>query len=142
MLVREGAYETEVMETREFRLGLRFVVKCHTEEGEYACVLCSKFRDRDAICRTVESLVSHVGNFHEVGELERDADLREMVPVVEKSRAGSVVGSAVGGRERERERAASVAGSTIGLRERERTGSVVGSAIGLREREVDVREYR
>ncbi|KAF2640128.1 hypothetical protein P280DRAFT_469835 [Massarina eburnea CBS 473.64] len=97
MIVREGAYEKEIMETREFHLGQRFVIKCHTEEGEYACVLCSKHRERDAICRTVESLVNHVGKFHDMAELEREVDLRETLPL--GSRGGSVVGSAVSARE-------------------------------------------
>lgn len=81
IIVQDGPYEKEIMETREFHLGQRFVVKCHTADGEYACVLCSKHRDRDAICRTVEALVNHVGRFHEVHELERDADLRESAPL-------------------------------------------------------------
>ncbi|KAF2791658.1 hypothetical protein K505DRAFT_326689 [Melanomma pulvis-pyrius CBS 109.77] len=77
ILVSEGGYEKEIMETREFHLGQRFVIKCHTADGEYACVLCNKHRDVDAICRSVEALVNHVGNFHEVDELEREVDLRE-----------------------------------------------------------------
>jgi hypothetical protein len=81
----EKGYETDVMETREFRLGQRFAVKCHTPDGEYACVICSKNRDVDAICRNVESLVKHVGTYHEVDELEREVDLRETV-VVDKRR--------------------------------------------------------
>ncbi|CAI6335327.1 unnamed protein product [Periconia digitata] len=93
-----------VMETREFHLGQRFVIKCHTRDGEFACVLCSRFRERDAICRTVEALVNHVGRFHEVGELERERDLREVAVVKEvEGRRGSVVGSVAGLRERERE---------------------------------------
>ncbi|KAF1963694.1 hypothetical protein CC80DRAFT_11839 [Byssothecium circinans] len=102
ILVRDASgYKKEVVETREFHLGQRFVIKCHTAEGEYACVLCNRHRERDAICRTVESLVNHVGNFHDVGELEREPDLRETAVV--GSRAGSVVGSAILGKERERE---------------------------------------
>lgn len=70
-------YESEIMDTREFRLGQRFVIKCHTPDGEYACTICNKGRDVDAICRTVESLVKHVGTYHDVAELEREPDLRE-----------------------------------------------------------------
>jgi hypothetical protein len=73
----EHGYETEIMETREFRLGQRFALKCHTPDGEYACTICNKNRDVDAICRTVDSLVKHVGTFHDVEELEREVDLRE-----------------------------------------------------------------
>lgn len=73
----ENGYERNIMETREFHLGQRFVIKCHTADGEYACVLCNKHRDADAICRTVESLVNHVGKFHSIEELEKDVDLPE-----------------------------------------------------------------
>jgi hypothetical protein len=66
---------TTVLEAREFRLGQRFVVKCHTPDGEFACVLCSRHRDRDAICPSVRALVNHVGRFHDVRELEREVDL-------------------------------------------------------------------
>lgn len=74
----EKGYETEIMETREFRLGQRFVLKCHTPDGEYACTICNKNRDVDAICRTVDSLVKHVGTYHDVEELDREVDLREV----------------------------------------------------------------
>ncbi|KAF3007737.1 hypothetical protein E8E13_009877 [Curvularia kusanoi] len=63
----EKGYETDIMETREFRLGQ------------------SNNRDVDAICRNVESLVKHVGTYHEVDELEREVDLRETL-VVDKKR--------------------------------------------------------
>jgi hypothetical protein len=92
ILVKEKGYEKEILETREFRLAQRFVIKCHTADGEYACVLCNRHRERDAICRTVEALVNHVGKFHEVDELERDADLKETVPgKLGASPPGSVV---------------------------------------------------
>jgi hypothetical protein len=71
-------YESEILETREFRLAQRFVVKCHTPDGEYACTICAKGEEVDAICRTVESLVKHVGTYHEAIELEREPDLREV----------------------------------------------------------------
>lgn len=70
-------YESEILETREFRLGQRFVVKCHTPDGEYACTICNKGSEVDAICRTVESLVKHVGTYHDATELEREPDLKE-----------------------------------------------------------------
>ncbi|KAF1939839.1 hypothetical protein EJ02DRAFT_244017 [Clathrospora elynae] len=78
LTVIDKHYKTDVMETREFRLGQRFVLKCHTPDGEYACTLCNRNRDVDAICRTVESLVKHVGTYHDVDELEREPDLREV----------------------------------------------------------------
>lgn len=78
MTIIDQGYETEITETREFRLGQRFVLKCHTPDGEYACTICNKCRDVDAICRTVESLVKHVGTYHNVDELEGEIDLREV----------------------------------------------------------------
>ncbi|KAH8199630.1 hypothetical protein TruAng_006223 [Truncatella angustata] len=73
-VVMDGRYEREVLEEREFHLGQRFVVKCHTPDGEYACVLCSRHRERDAICPTVKSLINHVGKFHDIRELEQEVD--------------------------------------------------------------------
>ncbi|KXJ96335.1 hypothetical protein Micbo1qcDRAFT_191137 [Microdochium bolleyi] len=76
VVVPDGrGYEKEVIEERSFHLGQRFVVKCHTPDGEYACVLCSRHRDADAICPTIETLVHHVGKFHTMAELEKDPDL-------------------------------------------------------------------
>ncbi|KAF1840341.1 uncharacterized protein K460DRAFT_348682 [Cucurbitaria berberidis CBS 394.84] len=76
--VIDKGYESEIFETREFRLGQRFVLKCHTPDGEYACTICNKNRDVDAICRNVESLVKHVGTYHDADELDREIDLREI----------------------------------------------------------------
>ncbi|RYP42290.1 hypothetical protein DL768_010378 [Monosporascus sp. mg162] len=79
-----GSYDTHwqrrqevIEEEREFHLGQRFVVKCHTPDGEFACVLCNRHRDADALCRSVEALVNHVGRRHDVAELEREVDLFE-----------------------------------------------------------------
>jgi len=71
----------EVTDTREFHLGQRFLLKCHTADGMFACLLCNKYRDRDVVCRTVESLVNHVGRAHEVEELVAEVDLRETSPM-------------------------------------------------------------
>ena len=77
-IVADRGYEKEILETREFVLGQRFVIKCHTPDGKYACVLCNNFRNQDAICRTVEALVRHVGNYHDISEIIKDKDLREV----------------------------------------------------------------
>ncbi|KAK8012838.1 hypothetical protein PG991_010213 [Apiospora marii] len=63
-----------VLDEREFHVGQRFVVKCHTPDGEYACVLCSRFRDKDVVCPTVDQLINHVGRDHSINELEREED--------------------------------------------------------------------
>jgi hypothetical protein len=80
VLIADKGYEKKVVETREFVLRQRFVVKCHTPDGQYACVLCNKHRNLDALCRSVEALVNHVGKFHDAKELEMDFDLRETRP--------------------------------------------------------------
>ncbi|PSN61513.1 hypothetical protein BS50DRAFT_152984 [Corynespora cassiicola Philippines] len=46
--------QREVVRTREFQLGQRFLLKCHTPEGEFACTLCARGRDVDTLCATVE----------------------------------------------------------------------------------------
>ncbi|KAH9910059.1 hypothetical protein F4778DRAFT_713942 [Xylariomycetidae sp. FL2044] len=76
VIVSDGRYEEEIMEDRHFDLGQRFVVKCHTVDGEFACVLCNRWRSVDVVCGSVESLVNHVGRAHNVEELAGDLDLR------------------------------------------------------------------
>jgi hypothetical protein len=79
-LIPDGQYQKEVLEEREFRLGQRFIIKCHTEDGEFACILCNRHRDVDVICRSVESLVNHVGRAHTADEFEKEIDLKELLP--------------------------------------------------------------
>lgn len=65
--------------TKDYRLDARFITKCHTpQRGEFACVLCDRFRDRDCLCRGVDSLVAHLGKEHCAEEFERDDDLIRM----------------------------------------------------------------
>ena len=77
VIVSDGRYEKEVLEEREFRVGQRFVVKCHTADGDYACTLCNKGRDVDVVCGSVDTLINHVGRAHSASELERDRDVCE-----------------------------------------------------------------
>ncbi|GIZ41670.1 hypothetical protein CKM354_000496900 [Cercospora kikuchii] len=56
----------------------RFVAKCHTEDGKFACVLCDRYRERDCICKSVDALVKHLGTEHTPEEFEGDADLVRM----------------------------------------------------------------
>jgi hypothetical protein len=76
---------------REYQMDARFVVKCHTCDGRFACVLCNRFRDVDCVCRDVEALVKHLATQHTPDEFERDADLVKI-----KGGPGSVVGLATG----------------------------------------------
>lgn len=72
---RRGSSSSEaVLDEREFHVGQRFVVKCHTPDGDFACVLCSRFRDKDVLCPTVDQLINHVGRDHTIDELEREED--------------------------------------------------------------------
>ncbi|KAI9689063.1 MAG: hypothetical protein M1822_000800 [Bathelium mastoideum] len=74
---REGGGERQelVVEHCEFHVTARFVVKCHTESGEYACVLCSRGRGIGVVCADPEALVAHIGRKHRIGEYEREIDL-------------------------------------------------------------------
>ncbi|KAI0197453.1 hypothetical protein EV127DRAFT_11273 [Xylaria flabelliformis] len=74
----EGEKE-ESMGEYHFDLGQRFIVKCHTERGDYACVLCRKHSNVDIVCRSVPTLVNHVSKEHDIRELETEVDLRKRV---------------------------------------------------------------
>jgi len=73
-------------EDRTYLLSARFLVKCHRPGGErgkgYACYLCYRNRERDTLVKTIRGLVGHVMDKHEVGEYEREVDIREVSPVV------------------------------------------------------------
>ncbi|KAI0435681.1 hypothetical protein F4803DRAFT_567463 [Xylaria telfairii] len=69
----------ESMREYHFDLGQRFIVKCHTERGDYACVLCRKHSNVDIICRSVPTLVNHVSREHDIRELETEVDLKKRV---------------------------------------------------------------
>ncbi|KAI1259358.1 hypothetical protein F5Y18DRAFT_410228 [Xylariaceae sp. FL1019] len=80
VLIGHGKYDEEVMGSHHFDLGQRFIVQCHTRTGEYACLLCRKYRDSDVICRTVSTLIKHVGKAHNVRELRLEPHLKEQRP--------------------------------------------------------------
>ncbi|KAF4468405.1 hypothetical protein FALBO_4710 [Fusarium albosuccineum] len=79
-------YEREIEEEVEYIVTPRFVVKCHTPEGDYACLLCSRYRDGDVICETPDVLVGHIGRAHDVSELDREPDFRVRSVDLEKKR--------------------------------------------------------
>ncbi|KAH7233441.1 hypothetical protein BKA59DRAFT_560232 [Fusarium tricinctum] len=72
--ITENGYKREIDEELEFHVDPRFVVKCHTPEGEFACVLCTRFRDEDVLCPTADTLINHIGREHTVPEMEREPD--------------------------------------------------------------------
>ncbi|KAF4445600.1 hypothetical protein F53441_10664 [Fusarium austroafricanum] len=73
-VITEQGYKREIDEELEFHISPRFVVKCHTPDGEFACVLCSRFRDGDVLCPTADTLVNHIGREHTVAEMGREPD--------------------------------------------------------------------
>lgn len=62
-----------------FRVPARFVAKCHTPEGDYACVLCCGPRGDYAgpvvLCDGPESLIDHVAREHRIMDIEREVDI-------------------------------------------------------------------
>ncbi|KAF5575107.1 hypothetical protein FPCIR_13300 [Fusarium pseudocircinatum] len=74
VITEQGGYKREIDEELEFHISPRFVIKCHTPEGEFACVLCSRFRDGDVLCPSADTLVNHIGREHTVAEMEREPD--------------------------------------------------------------------
>ncbi|KAI8627779.1 hypothetical protein F5Y19DRAFT_441322 [Xylariaceae sp. FL1651] len=75
-LISHERYDEKYTEKYHFNLGQRFIIKCHTEQGEYACVLCREHRSVDVVCRSVPTLVNHVGKTHNVSELRLEPDLK------------------------------------------------------------------
>lgn len=83
--VSDGRYEREIVEETEFLVGQRFVVKSHTADGEYACILCTKYRDGDVVCPTVDILVNHIGKAHDIKELDQEPDFEVRTRPMQKA---------------------------------------------------------
>ncbi|KAF2691575.1 hypothetical protein K458DRAFT_411304 [Lentithecium fluviatile CBS 122367] len=83
---------------RYFRIQNRFVVKCHRNsvDGGYSCVLCSRGASVDTVCGDVKALIRHIWMDHDVGELELEEDVFEVVDKTTERRRDSVVGSGYG----------------------------------------------
>ncbi|KAI9684525.1 MAG: hypothetical protein M1820_010882 [Bogoriella megaspora] len=73
----DGRHEEERLEERDYHILGRFVIKCHTEAGDYACLLCHRNRDKDILCPDAEALIAHVSRKHKVDEYEREIDIEE-----------------------------------------------------------------
>ncbi|KAF2763494.1 hypothetical protein EJ05DRAFT_496313 [Pseudovirgaria hyperparasitica] len=78
VLVSRNGRQEEIIEEHVFEIGPRLVVKCHTESGGFACLLCHKTRDFDALCKDPEVLVSHIGKAHNMEEYSSEVDIVEM----------------------------------------------------------------
>ncbi|CAA9965343.1 hypothetical protein PTMSG1_08702 [Pyrenophora teres f. maculata] len=117
---------------RTFQVQNRFVVKCHRDgpDGQYCCVICSKYADSDTICGDVKALIKHLSDDHEVRELKHEEDIVEVIEKLDNRRDSGIGrhGSMRGSRSR---RSASVAS---GRRRRSLGGSY--------EREIDVFDMR
>jgi hypothetical protein len=68
----------EIVQDRTYLVTDRFLVKCHRPGAGYACCLCFRHRDRETLCKRLESLVTHVLEEHDVGEYEMDPDIRDV----------------------------------------------------------------
>lgn len=66
------------LEKRTYEMDARLVIKSHTPYGDYACVLCSRERDLDCVCKSVEGLVEHLGRVHMSAEFERESDMHRV----------------------------------------------------------------
>lgn len=73
------AVAEQKQKTVKFLIPAKFIVKCHTHEGEYACVLCcgpdSKYSGVVVLCDDPESLVDHVVKEHKIAEIEKEIDI-------------------------------------------------------------------
>ncbi|KAF2877017.1 hypothetical protein BDV95DRAFT_643736, partial [Massariosphaeria phaeospora] len=76
---------------RCFRVQNRFVIKCHREsaDGGYSCILCSRADAGETVCGDVKALIRHVWMDHDVGELELEEDVGELVEKVHSQRRDS-----------------------------------------------------
>ncbi|KAI0969841.1 hypothetical protein F4678DRAFT_155679 [Xylaria arbuscula] len=72
----------DTMKEYHFDLGQRFIVKCHTDRGEYGCVLCRRHGEVDIVCRSVPTLVNHVSKEHTIWELDAEPDLKKGVDFI------------------------------------------------------------
>lgn len=63
----------------KFRIPAKFVVKCHTPEGDYACVLCCgpsvDYSGVVVLCDDPESLVDHVVKEHRAADIKKEIDI-------------------------------------------------------------------
>lgn len=79
VLAEEKQQRKGKMLMMRFRVPARFVVKCHTPEGDYACVLCCGPRGDYAgpvvLCDDPETLIHHVAKEHRVSEIEDEVDI-------------------------------------------------------------------
>lgn len=75
-------------EIRRFRIPARFVIKCHTPEGDFVCALCCGPQDGYhhraggggggvvvVLCEDAEALVDHVAREHRIGDIENEWDI-------------------------------------------------------------------
>ncbi|KAF1985665.1 hypothetical protein K402DRAFT_334043 [Aulographum hederae CBS 113979] len=75
---KEETVEEIVVEEKTWHVTNRFVVKCHRQNGEFACVLCSENRNVDTIWESMKGLVGHVQRVHGWEELRGEVDVREV----------------------------------------------------------------
>ena len=81
-----GCYSTQLALNRggqrlgeiQFHVTNRFIVKCHRENGDLACVLCNRNRPVDTIWGSMSELVKHVQRAHDIEEYRQEVDIKEV----------------------------------------------------------------
>ncbi|KAF2098408.1 hypothetical protein NA57DRAFT_77200 [Rhizodiscina lignyota] len=63
---------------RTYHILNRFMIKCHRANGEFACVLCSRFRSVDTIWEDIRAFAKHVSRAHDPAELNKEIDIKEV----------------------------------------------------------------
>ena len=63
---------------RTYHILNRFIVKSHRSGGEFACVLCSRYRKVDTIWEDLKAFAKHVSRAHDSFELGREIDIKEV----------------------------------------------------------------
>ncbi|KAJ4358766.1 uncharacterized protein N0V89_003350 [Didymosphaeria variabile] len=86
-------FKDDGVRERCFHVQNRFVVKCHREgvDGGYSCVLCAQSDSHETVCGDVKALVKHVWQDHDIGELEAELDVAELVEKMPERRSDSVM---------------------------------------------------
>ncbi|CAO2657307.1 Nn.00g034330.m01.CDS01 [Neocucurbitaria sp. VM-36] len=80
---------------RCFQVSNRFVVKCHRDgpDGQYSCVICSKYASVDTVCGDVKALIKHIWEDHDIRDLKHEEDIVEIIEQPAASRRDSGYGA-------------------------------------------------
>jgi len=76
--IKAPKYDEEQFEERTYLVSNRFIIKCHREGMGFACVFCTRFRERDTITESAQGLIRHMWQKHNVEEFGVDPDITEI----------------------------------------------------------------